>query len=470
MDTVIVHKPSIAVNSIFWDPPIGSNISNIDSVVVTSITTGTWNFYSDEVFKDFYVYFLSSPPFEPPCMVTDTSFCTASFSLPLDAKNHLPGGFASTYVWSTGETTRIITVTTPGTYSVTITNACGTGTYSIIVTQANPNAPNLGVDQTFCVGDSSILTTGSTNIASCLWSTGETTNTISVDTTGSYSVYLTDNAGCSGRDTINITIIPTRTIEMCDVTYDTTYNKNSINWFVNPSETEILSVVIWVKNQFGVFVPLDTIPYSQESYIHMGSNPQADYNEYYTTAITACGEGTPSTINRSIWLTTLTNELQWQNYVGSFAPPYYVVFALMSTGTIVPMDTIPACSGAGCLNHDLIVPNPNVLKYFVAFEHTCVTNNKTNNGWVRSNYLDIVTSVHELVTIPFAVFPNPVTNQLNISIGIENFEVNIFTVLGQVVFTKYNTTVLDVNNLPQGVYIISISANDITTNKMFIKN
>jgi hypothetical protein len=49
-------------------------------------------------------------------------------SIVLDARN--PG---SSYLWSTGATTRTITVSTTGTYAVTVTNDCGTGWDDIYV-------------------------------------------------------------------------------------------------------------------------------------------------------------------------------------------------------------------------------------------------------------------------------------------------------------------------------------------------
>lgn len=54
--------------------------------------------------------------------------CEGCGPLDLDALN--PG---ATYLWSTGATTRSITVSAPGTYSVTVTGSCGSGTDQIVV-------------------------------------------------------------------------------------------------------------------------------------------------------------------------------------------------------------------------------------------------------------------------------------------------------------------------------------------------
>ncbi|MCS7074233.1 MAG: hypothetical protein NZ108_07185, partial [Bacteroidia bacterium] len=67
------------------------------------------------------------PP-TPPLPPTAT-ICTGS-SLTLDALN--PG---ATYLWSTGDTTKTITISSPGQYSVTVTNSAGTVSDTIQVKQ-----------------------------------------------------------------------------------------------------------------------------------------------------------------------------------------------------------------------------------------------------------------------------------------------------------------------------------------------
>jgi gliding motility-associated-like protein len=119
-----------------------------------------------------------------------TTFCSGD-SVTITASGAAP------YLWSTGQTTTSITVTTGGTYSVTGTGGCGSVIDSVIVTvitsavtSVTPNGPT-----TFCQGDSVVLT--ASGASSYLWSTGQTSASITVSTSGSYTVTGTSSCGTS---------------------------------------------------------------------------------------------------------------------------------------------------------------------------------------------------------------------------------------------------------------------------------
>jgi|GEM_PF-1396694 len=127
-------------------------------------------------------------------------------SVTLDAQN---AGTSSTYLWSpNGETTQTIVVASSGSYSVTVTNACGTTTSNVSVVTINqaistPTVTASGAT-TFCVGNSVVLTanTAPTN-GSYLWLPGgATTQSITVTTTGGYTVSIINSAGCSSASAL----------------------------------------------------------------------------------------------------------------------------------------------------------------------------------------------------------------------------------------------------------------------------
>ncbi|MBX3253681.1 MAG: PKD domain-containing protein [Chitinophagaceae bacterium] len=129
----------------------------------------------------------------------DRALCAGS-STTLDA-----GNAGATYLWSTGETTQTIDVTTSDTYYVTVTNgACSDRDTITVSFSSAPAVVSLGPDRNICTGTSTILDAGNAG-STFLWSTGETTQTISVNTGGNYSVIVGDGS-CTGGDDINITV------------------------------------------------------------------------------------------------------------------------------------------------------------------------------------------------------------------------------------------------------------------------
>ena len=99
-------------------------------------------------------------------------------------------------VWSTGATTFSITVTASGDYYVINTTNCGSIISNHIIVTVNPNpVPTITASgpTTFCQGGSVVLTASASS--SYLWSTGATTQSITVSASGSYSVSVTDANG-----------------------------------------------------------------------------------------------------------------------------------------------------------------------------------------------------------------------------------------------------------------------------------
>jgi hypothetical protein len=129
----------------------------------------------------------------PRIAATDTLHLCTSDELTLDA------GPYATLVWSTGAVTRRIYVTTPGLYWVRVTDSLGcSGLDSVRIVAASRPAPRVTITgaTTFCMGDSAVLDAGP-GFASYRWNTGATTQRITVRNGGSYSVTVTNAAGCS---------------------------------------------------------------------------------------------------------------------------------------------------------------------------------------------------------------------------------------------------------------------------------
>jgi hypothetical protein len=139
--------------------------------------------------------------FTPPApAVTGTRTICAGGSTTLTAA----AGYSS-YSWNNGSTSRDLTVRAIGNYTVTVKDDRGcSGSTTVAVTQLAAPTPTITGSRTFCGGSSGTLDAGA-GYSSYLWSTGATTQTLSVLATGTYSVSVTNAQGCTGSDTVTIT-------------------------------------------------------------------------------------------------------------------------------------------------------------------------------------------------------------------------------------------------------------------------
>ena len=127
----------------------------------------------------------------------------------------------SSYLWNDGSSNDTLVVKTTDRYSVTITDANGcenvtndtlTFLESPIVEITNDDSPDM------CAGE--ILNLDAGDYADYLWSTGETSQSIDVTTSGTYSVIATSQNGCITNDTLIVTF---HDFPILEVAGDTNY-------------------------------------------------------------------------------------------------------------------------------------------------------------------------------------------------------------------------------------------------------
>jgi uncharacterized protein YodC (DUF2158 family) len=125
----------------------------------------------------------------------------------------LTSSSATGNTWSTGATTQSITVSTAGSYWVRwFDGTCTSDTSALVNVVTNPSPPTptitVGGPMTFCSGDSLTLTSSSPS--GNVWSTGATTQSITVFAAGSYWVLVNDgNCLSDTSGIVAVTVIQT---------------------------------------------------------------------------------------------------------------------------------------------------------------------------------------------------------------------------------------------------------------------
>jgi gliding motility-associated-like protein len=141
-------------------------------------------------------------PLPNPVITGTPSFCAGGSTI-LNA-----GAGFNSYLWSNGAATQTTTVNSGNTYTVTVTNAFGCSKSTSQLVTVNPlPTPVITGTNVICQGQNSIFDAGP-GYSGYLWSNAAVTQTINVNTGGTYTVTVTDGNGCSKTTSRNLTVNP----------------------------------------------------------------------------------------------------------------------------------------------------------------------------------------------------------------------------------------------------------------------
>lgn len=171
-----------------------------------SISVLTSGYYSVSV-TDFFgrssldTIFVSIPTID----ILNTGLCLTDTLLANTNLSH-----AYDFLWNDASTDSLLEISAAGTYWVEITDStalhCSVRDSFVVVVDSFPITANLGADRSLCQGDVLELIDGELSAVDYLWSNGETTESIVVNTAGEYSLTVINNNACLARDTLNIDI------------------------------------------------------------------------------------------------------------------------------------------------------------------------------------------------------------------------------------------------------------------------
>ncbi len=166
------------------------------------------------------------------------------------------------YLWSNSAVTTSINDLAPGVYQLFLkdANGCTVNSDNIFVNnRVNDVAVSLGPDRSICPGQSVVLKPG--NFAAYQWQDNSTSATYTVNAPGTYSVMVTDNAGCKGFSTVKID-------ECADIYFPSAFTPNGdpVNDKFGPSGNNLAAInnyKLIVYGRWGEVVFSSTDPYKK---------------------------------------------------------------------------------------------------------------------------------------------------------------------------------------------------------------
>ena len=194
--------PDYKGNQYVWTAPDGKQYNGKTVIIPDAEMSDeglykiTMEFNSNIIYDSVYIKVLESPK---AVIKSDGIFCYGETFLSAETK----AGYR--YLWSTGDTTESIDIKKPGSYQLIVTNEnlCS-DTVSIEISSQADLALEIASDKThLCFVDSTKIY-AKAKYHEYLWSTGETTESITVRDAGVYHLIVKNEFGCSDSAEIEI--------------------------------------------------------------------------------------------------------------------------------------------------------------------------------------------------------------------------------------------------------------------------
>jgi PKD repeat protein len=413
--------------------------------------------------------------------------------------------------WSTGETSESISVTTSGSYFVTLNDGPCSSTSEIVevIFNANPTLPTISPAGTvaICAGDSlELVASTSTDV---VWSSGETSASILVENGGTYTVTVTNSNGCSTSSApvvVVVNALPTAPsissadgFEACQGETITLISSESTGntWSTNAT-TSTIDVT-----QSGMY----TVSVTDANGCSATSTP-VTVTIFANPTINA-GQNQNVCVGGSVTLTATGGvSYVWNNGVSNgvtFVPTQTTVYSVTGTDAngctgsddvqvvVNPLPTVSLANlGTVCVDEAPYVlsggspaggtySGPGISSNLFTAEiagvgthdiiYTFTSQAGCSNTATGTITVDACASVLENELMQVSVYPNPVDNKLTIEAEKE-VKFTISDASGRIVYTSevaVQKATIDVSEFQSGVYFVNLENNSNISTLRFIK-
>lgn len=194
-DHVVLNTTNANANFLWQDN------STADSLLIT--TAGTYyltEYNSCNSFSDTVEVIIENQP--PAISLPDQIILCDGVIDTLDA-----GIAGVTYMWNDGSQNSTLIISNPGTYSLTVSNACGNDMDTVMVLDGG-SAPtlSLGMDTSLCPGEMITIIPVSNAVSNWWWSDGSTGSTLVVTDSGKVNVIASNACGIA-YDSMEVTML-----------------------------------------------------------------------------------------------------------------------------------------------------------------------------------------------------------------------------------------------------------------------
>ncbi|NUY80448.1 T9SS type A sorting domain-containing protein [Flavobacterium sp. MAH-1] len=420
----------------------------------------------------------------------------------------LTSSSATGNIWSTGATTQSITVSASGNYSVTVDNgtcSSAASTATTVTVNPLPTTPTISASgvTTFCQGGEVTLT--SSSATGNVWSNGATTQSITVSASGNYSVTV-NNGNCdsaaSTATTVTVNALPTTpTISASGATTfceggSVTLTSSSATGNIWSTGATTQSITVSASGNYSVTVDNGTCSSAASTATTVTVNPLPATPTISASGATTFCEGgevtlTSSSATGNVWSTGATTQSITVSASGNYSVSVNNGNCDSLPSSEITISVTPAPNAAVTLTSGILT----AAQAGATYEwYTCANvliageNGQSFTPTVIGDYYAVITvgecsatsacipvtelGVRDLDPKAFRIYPNPVSDVLNIEYEGELTQVEIFSLLGQKIMAKQVNaaqTQIDMSGLPAGTFLVKASSENASKTFKIVK-